>query len=150
MKEVNREDVHDMSPARIRWRAALFHLGNIVCMLAAVGAGTAYYMDGGLLSMVLSVALVLPTVLWFGISMALYALFAHDPNSLVSYHTKRAGYIFYGATGGLVLVLAFLQKVSFFYLLPIPAVVVGLVLLAGTRDLVAIWKADVASEPTGS
>ena len=146
MKEVSRNDVHAMSPARIRWRAAIFHLGNMVCMLAAVGAGTAYYLDAGLLSMVLSIALVLPTIIWFGASMALYSLFAEDPHTLVSRHTRRAGYFFYGATGGLVLVLAFLQKVSFTYLLPIPAVVVGIVLVAGVKDLVEIWKTDLESE----
>jgi hypothetical protein len=143
LAKVNPEDVHQMSPARIRMRASLFHVGNIVCMLAAAGAGVAHLMDLGLLSTVLSVALILPTILWFGASMALYSFFAEDPHELVSHHTRRAGYFFYGGTGAGLTAIAFLQNVPIAYLLPIPTVVVAVVLLFAVKDLVAIFRTDL-------
>ncbi|SCY25729.1 hypothetical protein [Thiohalorhabdus denitrificans] len=146
MDQANREDIQFMSPSRIRFRAALFHVGNLVCMLAAIGAGVAYFLDSGLLSTVLSVALILPTILWFGASMALYSFFAEDPHSLVARHTRRAGYQFYGAAGAGLMTIAFLQKVSMAYLLPIPALVVGVIMVMGLRDLWEIWQADLDSE----
>lgn len=144
--ELNRQELHRMSPARIRMRASLFHVGNLVCMAAAVGAGVAYYVDLGLLSMVLSVALLLPTILWFGASMALYSFFAQDPHTLVSRHTRRAGYFFYGGSGAGLMVIAFLQKVSITYLLPIPALVVAVVMGLAVKDLFEILRADLDTE----
>ncbi|MFA9459323.1 hypothetical protein [Thiohalorhabdus methylotrophus] len=146
MEDANREEVLCMSPTRVRIRAALFHVGNLICMLAGIGAGVAYFVDFGLVSTVLSVALILPTVLWFGASMALYSFFAEDPHSLVSRHTRRAGYHFYGASGAGLMVIAFLQKVSIAYLLPIPALVIGTVIFLGIRDLWEIWRADLGRE----
>ena len=146
MTEANTEDVHQMSPARIRMRASLFHMGNIVCMIAAAGAGIAHLMDLGLLSTVLSVALILPTILWFGASMALYSFFAQDPHTLVSRHTRRAGYFFYGGSGAGLMVIAFLQKVSIAYLLPIPALVVAVVMGLAVKDLFEILRADLDAE----
>ena len=146
MEDANRQQVQQMSPARIRMRASLFHVGNLICMVAATGAGVAYYVDLGLLSMVLSVALLLPTILWFGASMALYSFFAEDPHTLVSRHTRRAGYFFYGGSGAGLMVIAFLQKVSVAYLLPIPALVVAVVMGLGVKDLVEILRADLDAE----
>lgn len=146
MEDANRDHLHQMSPARIRLRASLFHVGNLVCMAAAAGAGVAYYLDLGLVSMVLSVALLLPTILWFGASMALYSFFAQDPHTLVSRHTRRAGYFFYGGSGAGLMVIAFLQKVPVTYLLPIPALVVALVMGLAVKDLVAILRTDLEAE----
>ncbi|HKJ71227.1 MAG TPA: hypothetical protein VKA55_05705 [Gammaproteobacteria bacterium] len=146
MESVNREQLHRMSPARIRMRASLFHVGNLICMAAAAGAGVAYFLDLGLLSTVLSVALLLPTVLWFGASMALYSFFAEDPHTLVSRHTRRAGYFFYGGTGAGLTAIAFFQKVHIAALLPIPAAVVVVVTAFGIKDLVEILRADLRAE----
>ena len=148
MEDVSRDDPHRMSPARIRMRASLFHVGNLICMAAAAGAGVAYFVDLGLLSTVLSVALLLPTILWFGASMALYSFFAQDPHTLVSRHTRRAGYFFYGGSGAGLMVIAFLQKIHVAYLLPIPAAVVAVVMGLAIRDLVEILRADLGA--TGS
>ncbi|MFB6260263.1 MAG: hypothetical protein ABEJ96_08195 [Thiohalorhabdaceae bacterium] len=143
MEDANRDHLHQMTPARIRLRASLFHLGNLVCMLAATGAGVAYFMDLGLVSMVLSVALLLPTIFWFGASIALYSFFAQDPHTLVSRHT---GYFFYGASGAGLMVIAFLQKVPFTYLIPVPGLVVALVIGLAIKDLVAILRTDLEAE----
>jgi hypothetical protein len=146
LAKVNPEDVQQMSPGRIRMRASLFHIGNLVCMVAAAGAGVAHIMDLGLMSTVLSVALILPTILWFGASMALYSFFAEDPHELVSHHTRRAGYFFYGGTGAGLTTIAFLQNVPMAYLLPIPTLVVVTVLAFGIKDLVAIFRTDLTEE----
>lgn len=146
MSDIPRQQLHRMSPARIRLRASLFHVGNLLCMAAAAGAGVAYYLDLGLLGTVLSVALLLPTVLWFGASMALYSFFAQDPHTLVSRHTRRAGYVFYGGAGAGLMVIAFLQKVSMTSLLPIPAAIVAVVTALAVRDLGQILRADLEAE----
>jgi hypothetical protein len=57
---------------------------------------------------ILSVLIPFPVfILWFGVSMFVYAMFRHHPNPRVGYYTQIAAYHYYGMAGGLVPVLTF-------------------------------------------
>ena len=46
-------------------------------------------------------------ILWFGISIMVYAMFRHFPNPRVGYYTQLAAYHYYGLAGLLVPILTF-------------------------------------------
>ncbi len=46
-------------------------------------------------------------ILWFGVSMFVYAMFRHHPNPRVGYYTQIGAYQYYGLAGTLVPVLTF-------------------------------------------
>lgn len=128
----------------IRRHAALFHVGNLVCTLFAVAAGILYALDLGLLSMVLSIAFVLPTVLWFGASMVLYAFHAQHPNDFIGYHTRRAGWRFYAASGAALTVVAVIQNLGVQYYVAVSALAVAYLLWGTVQDLFRVATADEA------
>jgi hypothetical protein len=134
----------------IRRHAALFHVGNLVCAVFAVAAGVLYAMDLGLLSMVLSIAFILPTVLWFGASMVLYAFHSHHPNDFIGYHTRRAGWRFYAASGAALTVVAVIQNLGVLYYVAVSSLAV-VYLLGGTlHDLYRVSTADEADLVPGT
>jgi hypothetical protein len=52
------------------------------------------------------VAVIIPIpllMIWIGASMFVYAANAHHPDERVARYTRRAGYRFYGVTGGMVI-----------------------------------------------
>lgn len=65
----------------------------------------ATHMDiGNIVSMLLPVPLAM---LWFGISILVYAMHRHHPNPKVGHYTQWAAYRFYGVVGTLVPVATF-------------------------------------------
>lgn len=59
------------------------------------------------------VAVLLPVpffILWFGVSMIVYAMSRHHPNPKVGEYTQRAAYYYYALAGLLVPVLTFAPK----------------------------------------
>ncbi len=76
---------------------------KIVTARSARGAAT--HMDIG---NIIAVLLPLPFgILWFGLSMLVYALHKHHPNPKVGEYTQRAAYRFYGVTGAVVPIATF-------------------------------------------
>jgi hypothetical protein len=72
--------------ARSSKRAAThMDIGNIVAILAPLPFG----------------------ILWFGVSMLVYALHKHHPNPKVGEYTQWAAYRFYGVTGAVVPIATF-------------------------------------------
>lgn len=66
---------------------------------------TAAQMDiGNIVAMILPVPLAM---LWFGISILVYAMHRHHPNPKVGHYTQWAAYRFYGVVGTLVPVATF-------------------------------------------
>ena len=45
------------------------------------------------------ILMVVPPILWFGVSIAVYTIARHHPNERVGYYTQHAAYRFYGAFG---------------------------------------------------
>jgi len=46
-------------------------------------------------------------VLWFGLSILVYAIYRHHPNARVGFYTQRAAYYYYAIAGSLVPILTF-------------------------------------------
>ena len=71
---------------RARQAAAIFNIGNIIAILVPIPLG----------------------MLWFGISMLVYAMNRHHPNPKVGEYTQQAAYRFYGITGFFVAAATFI------------------------------------------
>lgn len=140
----SQETAQNSELRNIRRHAALFHIGNLVCAVFAVGAGVLYALDLGLLSMVLSIAFVLPTVLWFGASMVLYAFHAHHPNDFIGRHTRRAGWRFYAASGAALTIVAVIQNLGVFYYVAVSSVAVVYLMWGTLHDLFRVATAEEA------
>lgn len=79
-----------LSGAKARSAAGHMDIGNIVAMLIPVPVG----------------------MLWFGLSMLVYAIHRHHPNAKVGHYTQWAAYRFYGVVGALVPIATFYEKSS--------------------------------------
>jgi len=75
-----------LSGRRARRAAAQFNYGNILAILVPVPLG----------------------MLWFGLSMLIYALNRHHPNEKVGHYTQQAAYRFYAVTGFFVAAATFI------------------------------------------
>lgn len=90
-----------VSARSARLSAALFNYGNIVAMLP--GLGLAPYIllahPTGTTMILLFVLMMVPPILWFGVSMVVYAMARHHPDPQVGHFTQQAAYRFYGMFG---------------------------------------------------
>ncbi len=81
--------------------ASLFNYGNIVAMVP--GLVLAPYIlltqPTGTSMILLFVLMLVPPILWFGLSMVVYALARHHPDPQVGHFTQQAAYRFYGMFG---------------------------------------------------
>jgi len=90
-----------ISAASARMMARLFDLGNIIALLPGlIVAPIVLLAKPQHFTMIfLFILMVVPPILWFGISMAVYTLARHHPNERVGHYTQQAAYRFYGAFG---------------------------------------------------
>jgi hypothetical protein len=79
-----------LSGDKARRAAGHMDIGNIIAMLIPVPVG----------------------MLWFGLSMMVYAIHRHHPNPKVGHYTQWAAYRFYGVVGALVPIATFYEKSS--------------------------------------
>jgi hypothetical protein len=81
--------------------ASLFNYGNIAAV--APGLALAPYIllaqPAGMSMILLFVLMMVPPILWFGVSMVVYALARHHPDPQVGHFTQQAAYRFYGMFG---------------------------------------------------
>ena len=75
-----------LSGRKARQAAAVFNIGNIVAILVPIPLG----------------------MLWFGLSILIYAMNRHHPNPRVGHYTQQAAYRFYGITGFFVAAATFI------------------------------------------
>ena len=84
-----------------RRTAALFNYGNIIAMVP--GLLLAPYIliaqPTGMATVLLFVLMIVPPILWFGVSMVIYAMARHHPDPQVGHFTQQAAYRFYGMFG---------------------------------------------------
>lgn len=90
-----------VSARSARLTASLFNYGNIVAMLP--GLVLAPYIllarPTGTAMILLFVLMMVSPILWFGVSMVVYALARHHPDLRVGHFTQQAAYRFYGMFG---------------------------------------------------
>ncbi len=84
-----------------RMIARLFNFGNIFAFtpgLIVAPMILAGHLDRTEMIMYF-IAMIVPPILWFGISIIIYIIARHHPNPRVGHYTQWAAYRFYGALG---------------------------------------------------
>lgn len=92
---------HYISAASSRMAARLFSLGNIIAMLPGLVVAPIILLgQPERTSMIfMFILMVVPPILWFGISIIVYIIARHHPNPRVGHYTQWAAYRFYGMFG---------------------------------------------------
>jgi hypothetical protein len=92
---------HDISAGSARMMARLFNLGNIIAMLPGLVVAPVILLgQPEKINMIfLFILMVVPPILWFGVSIVVYIIARHHPNPRVGEYTQRAAYRFYGMFG---------------------------------------------------
>lgn len=92
---------HDISAGSARMMARLFNLGNIMAMLPGLIVSPVILLGHveKINLIFLFILMVVPPILWFGISIIVYIIARHHPNPRVGEYTQRAAYRFYGMFG---------------------------------------------------
>jgi hypothetical protein len=89
----------------------------------------------------LFIAIIVPFILWFGVSIMIYIIARHHPNELVGHYTQMAAYRYYGMIGIIIPVGTFYG--TDWELWIITAAIVGVLLIPWTIFcLLSIQKAD--------
>ena len=90
-----------ISAASSRMVAGLFSLGNIIAMLPGLVVAPIILLgQPERTSMIfMFILMVVPPILWFGISIIVYIIARHHPNPRVGHYTQWAAYRFYGMFG---------------------------------------------------
>lgn len=100
-----------------RTAAAMFNYGNIIAII------------------------VLPLgMLWFGVSMLVYAMNRHHPNPKVGQYTQHAAYRFYGVTGFFVVVATFFPGSGWHYYLIAWGLAAAVLIPWSILDLMKIYR----------
>ena len=81
--------------------ARLFNLGNLLSLLPGlIVAPLILLADQERTSMIfMFIAMIVPPILWFGLSIMIYIISRHHPNQLVGHYTQQAAYRYYGMIG---------------------------------------------------
>ena len=90
-----------ISAASSRMAARLFSLGNIFAVLPGLVVAPIILLGHPeRTSMIyMFILMVVPPILWFGISIIVYIIARHHPNPRVGHYTQWAAYRFYGMFG---------------------------------------------------
>ena len=92
-------------PAKSARRSAgLFNWGNILAMLPGLFiVPVLLFGQPEKIHMVfMFIVMLVPMILWFGVSIAVYIIAKHNPNERVGHFTQQAAYRYYGVVGFIV------------------------------------------------
>lgn len=81
--------------------ARLFNLGNIIAISPGLimAPWSLLGEPAAMTQIFMFILMVVPPILWFGVSIAVYTIARHHPNERVGHYTQQAAYRFYGAFG---------------------------------------------------
>ena len=90
-----------ISAASSRMVAQLFSLGNLIAMLPGLVVAPIILLGQPerTAMIFMFILMVVPPILWFGISIIVYIIARHHPNPRVGHYTQWAAYRFYGMFG---------------------------------------------------
>ena len=90
-----------ISAASSRMAARLFSIGNIIAVLPGLVVAPVILLGQPERTsmIVMFILMVVPPILWFGISIIVYIIARHHPNPRVGHYTQWAAYRFYGMFG---------------------------------------------------
>ena len=90
-----------ISSKNARTFARLFNIGNLVSVLPGLFvAPILLFADLERNSTIfLFILMIVPPILWFGLSIMIYIISRHHPNERVGHYTQQAAYRYYGMVG---------------------------------------------------
>lgn len=99
--DLSNEKVKIITAKNARMFARFFNLGNLLSVLPGlIIAPIILISELERISMIfLFIAMIVPPILWFGISIMIYIISRHHPNALVGHYTQQAAYRYYGMIG---------------------------------------------------
>lgn len=132
-----------ISAKSARMIARLFNLGNLFSLLPAmiISPIIIFTEIERTMMIMMFIAIIVPFILWFGISIMIYIIARHHPNEMVGHFTQMAAYRYYGMIGIIIPVGTFYG--TDWELWIITAGIVGVLLIPWT--LVCLYKIQKAN-----
>ena len=90
-----------ISASNARMFERLFNVGNLLSLLPGLIVAPILLLSTQekSSSIFLFIAMIVPPILWFGLSIMIYIISRHHPNELVGHYTQQAAYRYYGMIG---------------------------------------------------
>jgi len=90
-----------ISAANARNFARFFNIGNLVSLLPGIIVAPILLLTEleRISTVFMFIAMIVPPILWFGLSIIIYIIARHHPNERVGYFTQQAAYRYYGMIG---------------------------------------------------
>jgi len=90
-----------ITAANARMFARLFNLGNLLAVLPGLVVAPTILLTGQekMSTIFMFIAMIVPPILWFGLSIMIYIIARHHPNERVGHYTQQAAYRYYGTIG---------------------------------------------------
>ena len=87
--------------ANARMFARLFNMGNLLSLLPGLILAPLILLgeQEKMSTIFMFIAMIVPPILWFGLSIMIYIIARHHPNELVGHYTQQAAYRYYGMIG---------------------------------------------------
>ncbi len=87
--------------ANARMFARLFNIGNLLSLAPGLIIAPIILLteQEQLTTIFMFIAMIVPPILWFGLSIMIYIIARHHPNELVGHYTQQAAYRYYGMIG---------------------------------------------------
>lgn len=97
----SKEETKIITAANARMFARLFNLGNLLSVLPGLIIAPIILLSEiePVTTIFLFIAMIVPPILWFGLSIMIYIISRHHPNTLVGHYTQQAAYRYYGMIG---------------------------------------------------
>ncbi|MDH5395775.1 MAG: hypothetical protein OEW97_05835 [Gammaproteobacteria bacterium] len=95
------DNIEMISAANAKRSARMFNFGNLFSVLPGlIVAIIMLFIEPTRLMMIfMFIAMVVPPILWFGLSIMIYIIVRHHPNTQVGHFTQQAAYRYYGMIG---------------------------------------------------
>lgn len=101
MTNENTNNTKIIPAANARLFARLFNLGNLISVAPGliVAPLLLLYEQERITTIFMFIAMIVPPILWFGLSIMVYIIARHHPNERVGHYTQQAAYRYYGMIG---------------------------------------------------
>lgn len=87
--------------ANARLFARLFNLGNLISLAPGLIVAPILLLteQDRMATIFMFIAMIVPPILWFGLSIMVYIIARHHPHERVGHYTQQAAYRYYGMIG---------------------------------------------------
>jgi hypothetical protein len=101
MTSENTNNTKIITAANARLFARLFNLGNLISVAPGLIVAPLLLLieQERITTIFMFIAMIVPPILWFGLSIMVYIIARHHPNERVGHYTQQAAYRYYGMIG---------------------------------------------------